>query len=97
VNYAVHEHSTVSRYFILTTFDNQLEKDKELLNKQVDKVRGIHGCDIILNGVYTTLKYFLRLIDTDLFIENYVKHLNKDNSIKYEHKLTWNELCSSLI
>jgi hypothetical protein len=28
------------------------------------------------------------------FIDNYVENLKRDNIIKYEHKLTWNEIVS---
>jgi hypothetical protein len=28
------------------------------------------------------------------FIDNYVENLKRDNTIKYEHKLKWNEIVS---
>ena len=50
-----------------------------------------------LNGIMTSLKYYLRLInDTKVFIGNYVDLLQSDKSIKFEHKSMWNKLISEL-
>jgi DNA (cytosine-5)-methyltransferase 1 len=44
-----------------------------------------------------TLKYYLRLLDdTFEFIENYVKLLEDDKALKFEHKSQWNKLISEM-
>lgn len=51
---------------------------------------------IIVNGVYTTLKYYLRLVtDPAEFIDRYVELLKEDETIKFPHKAAWNEIISN--
>lgn len=90
----IQEHSTVSRYYLLSTYDDELEKD--ILDEKIMQIRSKHGCDVVVNGVYTTLKYFLRLSDTDSFISSYAKQVSKDKALKYEHREAWNKLCGTL-
>ena len=87
---------TVERYYILSTFENIPDKELSVIREKVNAIRSKHGCEVIVNGVLTTLKYFLRLTDSQLFISNYTKLLEIDDAIKYEHKEAWNKLCSSL-
>lgn len=36
----------------------------------IEKIKIEHGCQVIINGVFPTIKYYLRLLDnTDLFME----------------------------
>lgn len=52
-----------------------------------------HGCQIIINGLIPTLKYYLRLIeDLNMFIINYSKAIESDNELQKVHKEKWNEL-----
>jgi DNA (cytosine-5)-methyltransferase 1 len=89
-------HSTVERYYILSTYDD-IDNDtfKKIIDK-TNKIRSKHGCEVIVNGVYATLKYFLRLADTGVFIRLYAEQVEHDNALKYEHRLAWNEICSNL-
>lgn len=83
------------RYYLLTTA-NMDSADWEGIDKEVNRIAHIHGCQVIVNGVYTTLKYYLRLMnDPAEFIDNYVELLKHDKTIKYQHKTAWNELVSS--
>ena len=44
-----------------------------------------------------TLKYYLRLLtNTFEFIDNYVNLLEEDTSLKFEHKVKWNQLISEM-
>jgi len=53
---------------------------------------------VIVNGVYDTLKYYLRLLkDTSEFISNYVELLKVDGSIKFLHKKKWNDFVAENI
>ena len=52
-----------------------------------------HGCQLIINGVIPTLKYYLRLITSlDNFMGNYNKAIEIDKELKKAHKDKWNEL-----
>lgn len=84
----------IERYYLLTTADEDLA-DVESVNKEVSRILKIHGCQVIVNGIYPSLKYYLRFLhNTYDFIDNYVESLKTDKTIKYEHKLKWNEIVS---
>ena len=92
----IQEYSTVERYYILSTHDEISTKSFHEIENKVAKIRSKHGCDVIINGVYKTLKYFLRLTDSRAFIKYYTEYVAKDKALKYEHRAVWNELCSNL-
>lgn len=82
------------RYYLLTTA-NMDSADWDEINKEIDKIKTIHGCQVIVNGVYSTLRYYLRLMkDTAEFIDYYVELLKIDDTIKYQHKVVWNDIIS---
>lgn len=84
--------TNIQRYYILST-EEITEMDK--INNYIDKVKEEHGCQIILNGVFPTIKYYLRLIkNTDVFMDKYLKNLNEHPEINYEHKISWNKIVS---
>lgn len=83
----------VQRYYILSTVAPS-EDDRVAIDEMVCKIREEHGCQIIVNGVFPTIKYYLRLLDnTDLFVERYVKNLSDNTEINFEHKIAWNKVC----
>ena len=92
----IQEYSTVERYYILSTFDDMSDEVKDEVTEKVNKIRSKHGCEVIINGVFTTLKCFLRLTDSKLFLKNYVDQMVLDDALKYEHKKAWSDLCSDL-
>jgi len=52
-----------------------------------------YGCQIIVNGVTSTLKYYLRLLEnTDKFIYEYVRLMEDDAEISFDLKREWNAL-----
>jgi DNA (cytosine-5)-methyltransferase 1 len=54
-----------------------------------------NGCEIIVNGIYETLTYYLRLLgSSDEFLANYVDLISADDDLDYEHRLAWNEVTS---
>ncbi len=84
------------RYYLLTTADMQ-NADWEQIQKNIAHIAQIHGCEVIVNGVYGTLQYYLRLLkNTADFIDRYVELLKSDDSIKYEHKKAWNDIVASI-
>lgn len=83
----------VQRYYLLSTAAPS-EDDRVAIDEMICKIREEHGCQIIVNGVFPTLKYYLRLLDnTDIFVEKYVKNLAENTEINFEHKIAWNKVC----
>ena len=82
------------RYYLLTTA-NMDSADWDAIDSEIQRIAQIHGCQVIVNGVYSTLKYYLRLvIDPAEFIDRYVELLKVDETVKYQHKVAWNEIIS---
>jgi DNA (cytosine-5)-methyltransferase 1 len=80
----------IDRYYILTTFAN-IFKNKNEEKKVLEKIlnlKKISNIDIIVNGIITTLKYYLRFIDNySDFLENYTKNLVNDAKNSTEVRL----------
>lgn len=84
------------RYYLLTTA-NMDSVDIDEIEKVVEWIGNVHGCQVIVNGVYSTLRYYLRLLSNPAeFIDKYVELLQSDESIKYQHKTMWNTLVDKL-
>jgi len=84
------------RYYLLTTADME-KADFERINAEIQRIAHIHGCQVIVNGVYDTLKYYLRLLnDAAEFIDFYVENIKSDKSIKFQHKTMWNDIISRI-
>ena len=82
------------RYYMLTTA-NMDSANWEGINAEIDKIDHRHGCQVIVNGVYSTLRYYLRLLkDPAEFIERYVELLKSDENVKYPQQVAWNEINS---
>lgn len=80
------------RYYLLTTA-NMDAADWDSLESEIRRISQIHGCQVIVNGVYSTLNYYLRLMkDPAEFIDRYVELLKTDETVKFQHKVAWNEL-----
>lgn len=83
-----------NRYYLLTTA-NMDSADWETIERKITRIRQIHGCQVIVNGVYSSLKYYLRLMnDPAEFIDKYVELLKHDGTVKFQHKTVWNDLVS---
>jgi DNA (cytosine-5)-methyltransferase 1 len=82
----------VQRYYLLSTVSPS-EEERISIDEIVCKIREEHGCQIIVNGVFPTLKYYLRLLDnTDIFVKRYIKNLSDNTEINFEHKIAWNKV-----
>ena len=80
------------RYYILSVFGIE-DNDKDEINEIVLKVLNEHGCQIIINGLIPTIKYYLRLItNLDDFIKTYSKSVMEDRELQRIHKAKWVEL-----
>ena len=83
------------RYYLLTTA-NMDSADWDAIDDEIQRIAQIHGCQVIVNGVYSTLKYYLRLLkDPAEFIDCYVELLKVDDTIKFQHKVAWNDIISA--
>ncbi|OUD12339.1 hypothetical protein [Thioflexithrix psekupsensis] len=82
----------VNRYYILTTFVKNLSNfETEQVEKEVvdylTKIKQALGLDIIVNGIISSLKYYLRFIDNyDEFIRIYTENLIIDAESSTEVK-----------
>lgn len=88
--------STAERYYILSTKDVK-DSDKSKIAQLINSTKNSHGCQIIINGILPTIKYYLRLLeDPNAFVLEYVKLMEEDKTIKFEHKEKWNALVGKL-
>ena len=85
--------SQVDRYYILTTH-NQHDPEAEV-QKEVDVVKQLLGCQLIVNGVIPTIKYYLRLLtNPGAVLLVYAKVLADDEAIGFEHRDIWNKIAT---
>lgn len=89
--------SKIERFYMLSTIQSS-SKEFEKLLKFIDKINEEHGCQVIINGLIETIKYYLRLLEnTDEFLNNYIKNINSNVELNYEHKIAWNNIINNLI
>ena len=82
----------IDRYYILSTASPDKYEYKKI-EAEIQRIKNVHGCQLIVNGIMPTIKYYLRLLDkSSEFIENYVNLIEADKSLKFEHKERWNQL-----
>ena len=80
------------RYYILS-YTGISKDDKENINKLILEIKKKHGCQLIVNGLLHTLRYYLRLIsDSKIFFNNYIELVKKDSELKPIHKIKLKEL-----
>lgn len=82
----------VKRYYVLSTVNVDINELQEL-NSLIKKISDEHGCQVIVNGLLGTLKYYLRLIeDTTEFLNLYTEAVLSDKVIKSDHKRLWKKI-----
>ncbi|WP_300453739.1 DNA (cytosine-5-)-methyltransferase [Fusobacterium sp.] len=82
----------IQRYYILST-SHANEEEKNRIEKEIKKIKEEHGCQVIVNGVFQTLKYYLRLLEnTDKFLNSYVINIQNNSELNSEHKIAWNKI-----
>ena len=93
------ERVKINRYYVLTTYKKGFEniKVEREINKFTLKIKEDKNMDIIANGILTTIKYYLRLVDDyKIFLEVYKKNLIRDakysTEIKNFHIESWIEI-----
>lgn len=84
------------RYYLLSLIGLEKNEENEITNF-IQDIKNKHGCQIVVNGILDTLKYYLRLIDNlDDFILNYSNLIENDTELKKIHKARWNHLLMEL-
>ena len=87
----------VRRYYILSSVEIQ-SQDKKEIDSITQEIRNNHGCELIINGLYTTLKYYLRLIiNIQEFVNDYIELVEQDKELELLHKQKLVELLERLI
>lgn len=80
------------RYYILSVKGIK-EDDAIEINNIVHNISKKHGCQVIINGLLPTIKYYLRLIsDLEDFLSKYSSLIQQDKELQPIHKTRWNEL-----
>lgn len=80
--------STASRYYILST--SPKTKLTEIGIAMITALQREHGCQMVVNGVLPTIKYYLRLLDEPSeFLNNYQTLLAADRRITREQADAW--------
>ena len=88
----------LSRYYLLTTaMPDVAPADAAAVAALCAEIRRDHGCEVIVNGVLPSLKYYLRLVpNPGAFLERYTAALEADfaagTDIKQTHIERWREL-----
>lgn len=83
--------SQVERYYILTTYEEQILSDE--LTSAANQVEKLLGCQMIINGVIPSIRYYLRLLtNPGKVIPEYVSLLVADGAISFEHRDVWNKI-----
>ena len=88
--------SQVERYYILTTHSQH--EPTEDVQMEVKTVKKLVGCQMIVNGVLPTIRYYLRLLsDPGDVLPIYADVLEKDGAIGFEHRDIWNKIATGII
>lgn len=89
--------SQINRYYILTTKEPNFDDDSAM--RRIEELRNRHPCQIIVNGVIPSLKYYIRLTRSPQdVIERYNRLLKSEYGIgviKPEHLKVWAEICKT--
>jgi DNA (cytosine-5)-methyltransferase 1 len=95
------KNTKIDRYYILTTKEPNNCYNKSV-TKKLEEYKRIHSCQIIVNGVIPSLKYYLRLINNPQnFIDKYTELLeyefNRGSGIKKIHLSVWHDICKNIL
>lgn len=82
----------IQRYYILSTKNAPEDEFIRMLEIQKE-IKEEHGCQVIVNGIFDSLEYYLRLLEnTDKFLKYYVENLQNNTELNFEHKIAWNKI-----
>jgi len=82
----------IQRYYILSGKPPKPE-DIDEINSLIFEIDQKYGCHVIVNGLYETLKYYLRLIsNVQEFLNKYIELVEGDSELNLNHKQKLSEL-----
>ena len=82
----------VSRYYILSGIEPENSEIDEI-DHLIFKIEQEHGCQLIVNGLYQTLNYYLRLVSSPKeFLDKFVDLVESDTELSTIHKTTLSQL-----
>lgn len=85
--------SGLKTFYLLSTDEIISPKEMPNITELLLAMRQNYGCQIIVNGVACTIRYYLRLLsDTDSFVHEYVTLVEADMEIPFSLKERWNEI-----
>lgn len=88
--------SGLKRYYILTTHSSCNPSDPDV-DAIIRKVYKSHGCQIIPNGVYPTIRYYLRMMSNPSeFLRRYSDNLAKRDDVTHDQVTRWIALVDGL-
>lgn len=96
VAYRKIKNTEIDRYYILTTSEPNFNNYESVM-EEIEKYKKVHPCQIIVNGVIPSLKYYMRLISNPQgFVDEYTKWLEFEfhcaSGIKREHLRVWQKI-----
>lgn len=84
------------RYYIFSSANIKSEEKTEIQD-EITSIANKHGCQVIINGILPTLKYYLRLIiSVEKFLEDYSKLVEEDKELQAVRQIEWNNILSNL-
>ena len=84
------------RYYILS-YIGIAKEDTKAIEKLIEEIKEKHGCQLIINGLLNTIRYYLRLISSPRsFLNSYIKLVEKDTELKGVHKIKLKKLLKEL-
>ncbi|MDD9854905.1 MAG: hypothetical protein OXU88_01860 [Gammaproteobacteria bacterium] len=90
-SYAKIQKSLVGTYYLLSTKNEII--DRQQVTDRLVQIRRQSGCQMIVNGLFETLNYYLRLLlDTKYFVDSYVELVEADPAVSYELKKQWDSI-----
>lgn len=92
--------TSICRYYLLSTAEPDVA-NKDEVSSIVRQIRDRQGCEVIVNGILPSLRYYLRLLSNpktllDCYSKNLRLDYDQNTDIKEVHLRYWNELISCL-
>ena len=85
--------SGLRAFYVLSTDETISPEEMDKITKLLLEIRQSYGCQVIVNGVACTIRYYLRLLsDTDNFVHEYVTLVENDSEVPFALKSRWNEI-----
>lgn len=91
--------TTINRYYILTTYPNSFAStdEEDYVSDLILKIKIETNIEVIVNGIITSLKYYLRFIDDynkfiSIYTDNLIAEANHSADVKSEHIEEWKSI-----